>query len=172
MGTGFLFKAADFKKLGGYDYEIPNLIFSDYKLYTQLSGLAYQAVSSATCFAYRVHNSLSVSTDIDQYRKAFEMYMEFLRGYQKENPSIQKVIEEDAPAFLQFYCRSLSHRLVKSKTDVRIKVNEFVNDCRKYAEWLGIAEKFSPYYNDPSILVASLIDSNKVTRGIYRCLRN
>lgn len=171
MGTGFMFHSKDFKKLGGYDYAIPNLLFSDYKLYAQLTGLSYQAISSQTCFDYRVHNSLSKSTNIDSYRLAFEKYMLFLSKYKKGNPSVEDVIQNDAPIYLQYYCRSLSHRLLKSNTSARIKVGAFVKDCRQYAAWLGIGEKFAPY-TDISIRVASLIDSNAFTRSIYQKVRS
>lgn len=171
-GTGFLFRSGEFRKLGGYDYTIPNLIFSDYKLYAQLTGLSYQAVSSEICFDYRVHNSLSKSTDIDLYRIAFEKYTLFLKEYREESPSAREVIEKSGPEYLQFYCRSLSHRLLKSTTNQRRKVGPFVQDCRKYASWLGISAKFHPYSTDLSILAASIIDSNILTRSIYRKIRN
>jgi glycosyltransferase involved in cell wall biosynthesis len=171
MGTGFLFHSKDFKKLGGYDYSIPNLLFSDYKLYAQLTGLSYQAISSQTCFDYRVHNSLSKSTNINSYRLAFEKYMLFLSEYQKDHSAVREVIQNDAPTYLQYYCRSLSHRLLKSNTSSRIKVGDFVRDCIQYAAWLGISEKFAPY-TDISIRLASLIDSNTFSRSIYQKIRS
>src|SRR5690606_18114994 len=131
-----------------------------------------QAISPKVSFDYRVHYSLSKSTGIDSYRIAFEKYIQFLSHYQESNPTIGEIIKRDSVIFLQYFCRSLSHRLLKSNTIKRLKVGRCLKDCRRYAKWLGIANPFHPHSSALAILAAALIDSNQITRDSYTKIRN
>ncbi|MCF3108492.1 glycosyltransferase [Niabella sp. CC-SYL272] len=170
MGTGYMFRSSDFMQCGGFDTSYPNLLFADYQLFAELTAGSFMAVSPAICFAYRLHTSLSISTGVDLYRKAFERYIGFLNRLRKENALADQAIKNWGAHFLSFYCRSLSHRLAKAPLQNRYTVGRFVQACRQYARLLGIAEKFKPY-RDPTIVLAALLDATPVTGNLYRLLR-
>ncbi len=170
MGTGYMFRATDFIQCGGFDTGYPNLLFADYQLFAELTTQSFMAVSPATCFAYRLHTSLSISTGVDLYRQAFGRYISFLNRLKEESVLAKQAIKNQGAGFLYFYCRSLSHRLAKAPLKKRYTTGKFVRACRQYARLLGLAKKFKPY-RDPTILLAALLDSNLLTGNLYRLLR-
>ncbi|ANH80763.1 hypothetical protein A8C56_07015 [Niabella ginsenosidivorans] len=170
MGTGYLFRAADFIRCGGFDAAYPNLLFADYQLFVSLTARSFIAVSPQTCFSYRLHNSLSISTNVDRYRVAFDRYIHFLNRLRQSSAQAQEAINTSGADFLMFYCRSLSHRLAKSPVKERYTAGRFIGDCKRYAALLGIPEKFRPYA-DPTLLLAAFLDSNRFTGRLYRLMR-
>ncbi|MGE9314711.1 glycosyltransferase [Niabella sp. CJ426] len=169
MGTGYLFRSNDYKKLGGFPAAYPNLLFGDYELFVKLTALSYMAISPHKGFDYRLHVSLSISTHIDKYCIAFGMYLHFLNEFQKSRKGVHKTIKEYGRVYLNYYCQSLSHRLLKVNTANRVSVSSFIKECKTNAILLGI-KNFKPEHIF-KIRIATILDSNAITRSLFQIVR-
>lgn len=171
MGTGYMFRSKDYDQMGGIPVAYPNLIFADYELWVRLTDLSYKATTKHSCFAYRVHESVSKKTNGDQYCAAFERYTEFLIELSRHNESVRKVLHSEGYIFLTYFCQSLSHRLLKTSSSRRIRsVKMFVKRCRQFAFIMNPDRSINTIRNW-KILAARLIDSNFVTRNIFYGLK-
>lgn len=169
-GTGYMMRSRDYDLLGGIP-SYPNLIFADYELWVRLTALSYKATAPQICFSYRVHDSTSRTTGAQAYCDAFEQYVGFLGSFREENEKAAECIKEDAIRFLYYFCKALSHRLLKTPVpERRYTVMEFINKCRQYAKLLKIRQSFSPLMR-PRILIAAVLDSNSLFRKIFVMLR-
>lgn len=169
MGTGYLLRSNDYKKLGGFPAAYPNLLFGDYELFVKLTALSYMAVSPRKGFDYRLHASLSISTNVDKYRIAFGMYLHFLNAFQNNRKGVHQTIQEYGKIYLNYYCQSLSHRLLKADTANRVSVTAFIKECKTNAILLGI-KNFEPEHIF-QIRIAAMLDSNAITRGLFQTIR-
>ena len=167
MGTGYLFRSADYDRLGGIPTNFPNLMFADYALWIQLIGLSYKATSSNTCFEYRIHNSTSKQTNGDLYCEAFEKYVAFLVEFSMLNNEVQATVQKHGHQLLMYYCESLSHRLLKTPIQNRKRtVSSYINMCKEMAKNLIPGQSFHPL-NNWKIFAALLFDSNAITRKLF-----
>ena len=89
-GTGYMMRSRDYDAVGGISPAYPKLIFADYELWVKLIPRGYKATSPATCFSYRLHESVSRLTNGEDYQEAFGKYMLFLAGIKKENKQMIK----------------------------------------------------------------------------------
>jgi len=170
-GTGYMFRSKDYEKLGGIPTSYPNLIFGDYQLWMQLVSLNYMAVSEKICFAYRLHNSLSKQTNGELYQIAFEKYVYFLNDLAQKDERIKKVFNELGHKFLMYYCKALSHRLLKTPLKLRTtKVLAYVKKYQGYAKMLIPNLPFSPQ-KQFAILAAIIIDQNTILRRAFLWLK-
>ena len=167
MGTGFMMRSKDYDLLGGIP-AYPNLLFADFELWINLSKLSYKVTSSKECFSFRIHQSTTtISPDI-KFHQAFEKFVHFLDTLKREKESFNTIITKNAEVFLSFYCRGLSHRLLRTPLSKRsgLTVAQFINDCKQYAQLLGIEDVFNPN-KIFSIRLAKIIDSNAFTRFVF-----
>lgn len=167
MGTGFMMRSQDYDTIGGIPL-YPNLLFADFELWIELARKSYKATSSKKCFSFRIHQSTTtISSDI-KYHEAFQKFVLFLQRLRKGNQEFGKVIQSNLPAFLEFYCKGLSHRLLRTPKEKRngLSVRKFVFQCKEYAEMLEIGNDFKPE-KIFSIRLAILIDSNIASRSFF-----
>lgn len=167
MGTGYVFKSSYYHEVGGICKDYPNLIFADYELWLKLISDGYMAVAPEFCFGYRIHNNISKSTDAEEYRKAFEKYLVFLKDFSKGKPSVQEVIENDGSKFLNYFCSSLSHRLLKfPEKSFRIPIAHFIENCKSHAADLGV-KRFNAA-TKPGIMAALIIDTIPALHHLFQ----
>ena len=167
MGTGFMMRSKGYDLLGGIP-PYPNLLFADFELWINMSKLTYKATSPNECFSFRIHQSTTtVSPDI-KFHRAFERFIYFLNSLKAERESFDIIITKYAGEFLSVYCKSLSHRLLRTpiKKRDRLTVEQFINNCKQYARLLGIEDRFKPG-KIFSIRVAKIVDSNVFTRFVF-----
>jgi glycosyltransferase involved in cell wall biosynthesis len=167
MGTGFMMRSKDYDLLGGIP-PYSNLLFADFELWINLSKISYKTTSSKECFSFRLHQSTTtVSPDI-KFHQAFGKFIYFLNSLKKEKESFDTIIIKYAGEFLTFYCRGLSHRLLRTPMSKRsgLTVAQFINDCKQYAKLLGIEDVFNPN-KIFTIRLAKMIDSNAFTRFVF-----
>jgi len=164
-GTGYMMRSADYDKIGGIP-NYPKLLFADYELWVRLTGLSFKATSTSITFKYRVHNSTSKLTNAIEYQSAFIRYCNFLNEYKEVNRDVNAIIKKNGYIFIDYYCTSLSHRLLQTPKAERSKtVNDFVQECITVSiKLLGSNNKFRPY-RKLSILIAILIDNSRL--GLY-----
>lgn len=167
MGTGFMMRSKDYDNIGGIP-NYPNLLFADFELWIKLTALSYKATSPKECFSFRLHQSTTtVSPDI-KFHLAFERFVCFLSGLKGKNEAFRKIIQDYGSYFLLFYCKGLSHRLLRTPTSVRgnLSVKVFIKKCKEYAAMLEVGNVFHPN-RVLSIWLAKLIDSGSISRSIF-----
>lgn len=172
-GTGYVMRSGDFDLLGGMPTHYPNLIFSDFELWVRLMLRGYKATSFEESFSYRLHLSVSKTTNGMLYQEAFTFYMEFLKMLMKTDPLIKQVITRYGKDMLLYFCESLSHRLLKTPLKKRtLHVSDFIEKCKNLAEEMIPGQEFKPL-DRSRIRIAKLLDSSFVGRslfGIYKKL--
>lgn len=167
-GTGYLMRSKDFDRVGGMPAEFPNLIFSDYALWVRLMMGGYKATSSRNCFSYRLHMSLSKTTNGVLYQEAFGKYISFMASVMREDAMIRSMVERYGQEFLLYYCESLSHRLLKTPSKGRkLSVKAYIRICEGYAGMLIPGQAFQPMERR-LIRAAVWIDSTAITRWLFR----
>ena len=164
-GTGYMMRSIDYDKIGGIP-SYPKLLFADYELWVRLTGLSFKATSPSITFKYRLHNSTSKLTGAIEYQVSFICYCNFLNEYKEINSGVNAIIKKNGHIFLNYYCTSLSHRLLRIPKAERSKtVNDFVKECIAVSiKLLGSNNQFKPY-RKLSILLAILIDNSRL--GLY-----
>jgi len=166
-GTGYLMRSADFDTAGGMPASYPNLIFADFDLWVTLMARRYKATSVKNCFSYRLHQSLSRTTNGMLYAQAFINYLQFLNEFKKGRPLVNDVIDRYGKSFILFYCESLSHRLLKTPLANRSwKVIDFVKKCEQLAADLIPGQSLQPL-RVRRIELARQLDASSLGRGIF-----
>jgi hypothetical protein len=167
MGTGYMMRSADYDRCGGIP-PYPNLLFADFELWTELSLKSYKATAFEECFAFRLHQSMTtVSSDL-KFRDAFGRFAGYLAELQEREPRMRPAIQRYSPLYLLFYCKGLSHRLLRSGLKKRsgLTVETFVQECKTYANRLVPGNHFDPY-SLFSMRLARSIDRYALTRELF-----
>lgn len=166
-GTGYLMRSVDYDNLGGMPAHYPNLIFADFDLWVKLMGRGYKATSLQNCFSYRLHQSLSRTTNGMLYAQAFINYLQFLNEFKQGRPLVEAIITRYCKSFILFYCESLSHRLLKTPLDKRSwKVSDFVKKCEQIATDMIPGQNLQSH-SIRRIELASQLDSSYLGRGVF-----
>jgi glycosyltransferase involved in cell wall biosynthesis len=163
MGTGFLMRSADYNSLGGIP-PYPNLLFADFELWIKLTKLSFLAVSPKTCFSFRLHQSMTTRSADEKFIRAYERFILFLESLARSNDQYKEVIRSFGSRFLLFYCKGLSHRLLRTRGSERkgFTVKKMISKTKEFSERLGIPD-LAPL-SVPSIKLAYWIDSFSLTR--------
>lgn len=171
MGTGYVMRSKDYDAVGGIP-PYPNLLFADHALWIKLTALSYKATAPAESFLYRLHENLSKKSDAARYINAFYNYLGFLVELNKTHTEIAGTIEEYISTYILYYCRSLSHRLLKAPLNERngITVSGFINNCIHYNNVLTNNSK-DLHTNQFNIRLAKIIDGNAVLTKVYLLIR-
>ena len=165
-GTGYMMRSADYDNVGGMDPLFPNLIFADYKLWTLLTLIKYKATSPVRGFRYRLHESVSKTTNSELYASAFKKFLDFILKM-SSNEKIKAVIKVYGKEMLMYHCEALSHRILKTPGNLRkITVKEFIDQCVDYSTVLIPGQNFQPFQKF-RIRIAAILDSNRYTRQIF-----
>jgi len=166
MGTGFVMRSADYDSFGGLpDY--PNLLFADFELFMNLSTRGGLAVSDQSKFSFRLHESTTkVSSDF-KMQAGFERFVYYLNGL-KRNPNLDAIIVNHAAAFVQTYCKGLSHRMLRNSIEQRegFTVAQYLVKCRNYVKILTGDDRYNPE-SDWSVKLARYIDSSAWSRAMF-----
>jgi glycosyltransferase involved in cell wall biosynthesis len=167
MGTGYMMRSSDYDRVGGMPVNFPNLIFADYALWIDLTRLGYKATTLEELFLYRIHNSLSRSTNGMVYQEAFGKYVDFIASLIPEDPSIRVVVNRYGKEMLLYYCESLSHRLLKTPVRQRsLKVGEYIDKCCSFARVLIPDQAFDPMRRF-RIRIADRLDRSLIGRELF-----
>lgn len=171
MGTGFMMRAADYDAIGGIpDY--PNLMFADLELWYRLTAISFKATAAATAFSFRIHQSTTKTTADDKLQLAFERAVYFVEGLKQQNELNATLIRDLGIAFIHHYCRSFSHRLLRTPFKKRngSTVGGFIKKCKAYADLLIPGNHYDPLA-DPAVRWAKYIDASALTRFLFLSFR-
>ncbi|MFT4152590.1 glycosyltransferase family 2 protein [Parafilimonas sp.] len=166
-GTGFMLRSKDYYMLGGIP-AYPNLLFADFELWINIVALSYLAVSSKECFSFRLHQSTTaISADI-KMQAAFKQFMIFLQELKNTNTGYNFVITKYAIGFIQFWCKGLAHRLMRTPKEKRgnLSVAVFLDECKFYADILAPGNNYKPESN-ASVNLAKQIDRFAISRNLF-----
>ncbi|WEK34143.1 MAG: glycosyltransferase [Candidatus Pseudobacter hemicellulosilyticus] len=170
-GTGYMMRSADYDRAGGMPSTYPNLIFADFALWLQLMTYGYKATAFERTFSYRVHNSVSRTTNGMAFLQAFGEYVKEIALLQTGNPLLQQAAERYGHDFLLFWCESLSHRLLKTPmADRSLKVDGLIQQFNQYAQQLIPGQAFRPL-SVGRIRLARQLDSFGPTRSLFQWYR-
>lgn len=166
MGTGFVMRSTDYQKVGGIP-AYPNLLFADFTLWFSLTSLGYKVASDKKLFSFRVHQSTTTISSNLKFQQAFEKLVFFLATL-KNDERYNNVLQNYAIEFIKFYCKGLSHRLLKTALDKRegLTVKSFLVKCKGYADLLVPVNNFNPE-SDFSVRTAKWLDSSNFTRRLF-----
>lgn len=167
MGTGFMMRSANYDAAGGIP-PYPNLLFADFELWIGLTLPSYKATAMEECFAFRLHQSMTTSSPDVKMQYAFERFIDYLEKLRSEDMGLDMMIRRYAVKYIQTWCQSLSHRLLRTEKKRRegLTVAGFAAKCSGYADRLVPDNDFDPYRSF-SMRLAKHIDSNAVTRKLF-----
>ena len=166
-GTGFMLRSKDYNATGGIG-GYPNLLFADFELWISAAKKGYLATAGEECFSFRLHQSMTtISADI-KLQKAFGQFVEYLETLKQENTSFAKIISTSSIEFIQFWCKGLTHRLLRTPTNKRngLSVSLFLYRCKNYADRLSPNNHFNPL-DKFSVKLARDIDRLAITRSLF-----
>ena len=170
-GTGYMMRSADYDRTGGMSPGFPNLIFADYALWTDLMLKGYKATASRDCFSYRLHDSLSKTTNGMVYQAAFGKYVAHMKQMMEKDPATHAAVQRYGKDMLLYYCESLSHRLLKTPPALRsLRVKDYIRLCEGYAQELIPGQEFRPM-EKIRIRAASRIDDFYISSQLFRLFR-
>ncbi len=168
MGTGYVMRSHDYDRLGGIPVKYPNLLFADFELWIKLIGDSFLAVSPKNCFAFRLHQSTTNTSQDQVLHNAFQIFVNFLVSLKKTNTDNGKAIDANAAAFLLNACKSYAHRLLRTPLKKRngVNVSMLIAQSKHCAKQLGIAAVYCPEKNK-SLLFAKCIDNSSLLRACF-----
>jgi glycosyltransferase involved in cell wall biosynthesis len=167
MGTGYVMRAADYDALGGIPVKYPNLLFADFELWLSLAKNG-MAIAEQSCFAFRVHQSTTGSSQDVKLHTGLELYVDFLVKQKKVSKETEEIIKKYSSETLLLYCKGFCHRLLRTQQSLRngITVNSFIEQTKLLAEKLGVKENYFPE-RLITIKIAALIDKHKFLRSLF-----
>lgn len=166
-GTGFMIRSRNYDALGGIP-SYPNLLFADFEVWISATEISYKATSPKDCFSFRLHQSTTtISPDI-KMQNAFNQFINFLESLKNKDFAFSKVIEDGAIGFIQFWCKGLAHRLLRTPKSKRnnLSVGLFLNQCKVYADILVPGNNFNPS-KVLSVNLAKQIDKFAISRNLF-----
>lgn len=168
MGTGFMMRADDYDRIGGIPGNYPNLLYADFELFINLTRKGYKATAPEECFAFRLHQSTTTTSADVKLQRAYWNFMDYLKVLCGEDTNMQRVIARYALDFMQFNCRSLAHRLLRTPAGKRegLDVATFIEENKRYGNGLVPGSGFDPG-REFSVRLARQIDSNALTRAMF-----
>ena len=167
MGTGFMMRSKDYDAIGGIP-PYPNLLFADLELWYKLTQLSYMVIAPVVSFSFRLHQSTTRTTSDENLLNAFDRMIHFLEKIKKEDDQVEKIIKENAITFIHYYCRSVSHRLLRTPKNRRrgITVSGVIKRCKTFADILLPGNNYQPLA-DGKVKLALYIDSNLLARQFF-----
>lgn len=168
MGTGYVMRAADYDAIGGIPARYPKLLFADFELWLLMTKLGFESIAAPCCFAFRVHDSTTGQAADRTLHEALGIYVDFLRSFVAENPSLKTVLQSNGAAMLHFYCKGYAHRLLRTPFENRssLTVSNYVGQVKMLASRLGVNSSFHPE-KDRSVWLAMQIDKYPILRKLF-----
>lgn len=168
MGTGYVMRSADYDRIGGIPVKYPSLLYADFELWVNLASLSFEAISSSTCFAFRMHQSTAHSSQDSRMHRAMDILIDYLSLVRNRDEKMRTVVDQYGAGFLLFYCRGFSHRLLRKKLADRdgMTVEKMIDQTKQWAAKIGLDKEYDPE-KISSIRLALTIDRNPILRGLF-----
>ena len=172
MGTGYVMRSKDYDAVNGIPLKYPGLLFADFELWVKLANINRVIVSNNSLFAFRVHQSATSKSLDSNLHTALKLFVSFLSEFMKMDEKMNQVVSQSGATFLLNYCKSYSHRLLRTDLKKRygLTVTDFINESYLLARKLEVEENYHPD-KISSIRVAKIIDSYLLSRNIFLLLK-
>jgi glycosyltransferase involved in cell wall biosynthesis len=166
MATGYVFKTADYIKIGGIDTRYPNLIYADLQLWIDLMELKHLVTSPDSCFNFRLHASTTKTSKDKILVEALTVFLTYLATLSNKSVKYKQIVNENAGHFLEQTTKSIAHRLLRTPVDFRqgLTINEIVNNLSLKANELGVS--YNPYAVR-SFKMAVMIEKSKLLSWLF-----
>ncbi|MEP7237404.1 MAG: hypothetical protein ABI685_06060, partial [Ferruginibacter sp.] len=104
----------------------------------------------------------------DKFHQAFEIFVQYLYSLKQADPGFNEAINQHAEAILSYYCKSFSHRLLRTELKMRnnMTVKDWTKKCDGFVNLLVDNNTFKPS-GMGTVKLAKLIDSNAFTRNLF-----
>jgi Glycosyl transferase family 2 len=167
MATGFIMRSKDYEAVGGIP-PYPRLLFADFELWVNIAGLSYMAVCPEPAFGFRLHQSTTSTSTDEALQRAFSLFMDYLASLQQHQPAMKIAVEQNLPTFLQKYCQSFAHRLLRTPKSKREghTVQQVIDTFTGYGTTLLPTGYYRPQDNS-KVRLARFIDGNAFTRWLF-----
>src|SRR6266404_456256 len=104
-GTGYLFRASDYVRVGGIP-QYKKLIFADDALWLSLMRGSYKATLAREMFSYRLHpGGTSHSPDWRSTFDALACYLDFLKSRGQSDRGVQSALQHGLADYMTFWFR-------------------------------------------------------------------
>jgi glycosyltransferase involved in cell wall biosynthesis len=104
-GTGYMFRASDYLRVGGIP-SFRKLLFADDALWLELMRGSYKATLPQEMFSYRLHsNATSHSPDWRSTLDALADYLDFLKRYREGDRTVQNALQQRLAGYMIFWFR-------------------------------------------------------------------
>ncbi|MEO6548809.1 MAG: glycosyltransferase [Ferruginibacter sp.] len=165
--TGFMVRSKMYDAIGGIP-PYPNLLYADIELWLQLIKQSYLAVAPDICFEFRFHTDNTSKSFGSARHAAFERFVDFIHGLEKENATYKSIIQRNAGGFLKNHVIGSCHKLIYIPQVKRnnASMDDIIISAKRCAQKLFPTTDFRPE-KFPGILLAKLIDSNIFLRNLF-----
>lgn len=117
FGTGYMFRSADYEKIGGIPL-YKDLMFADDALWMQLMSISFKVTAKDECFSYRIHaGSTSYAPDWRSLYEALGSYLDFLSRQAEENKAIRHVLESELQKYIIFWFQCVYFSKIKNANE-------------------------------------------------------
>jgi glycosyltransferase involved in cell wall biosynthesis len=167
MGTGYVMRSADYNKVGGISIQYPNLLFADFDLWIKMIALGYKVVSKENCFSFRLHQSVTATTDDTKLHKGLEVFFDFLLKLKTNDKKSGAIIDEFGADFLMKNLISYSHRILRTPKNKRnISIRKFIGQTKMLAQKIGVEKQYYPEKNK-QIRLSIIIDESVILSTLF-----
>jgi glycosyltransferase involved in cell wall biosynthesis len=172
MGTGYVMRSKDYDAVNGIPLKYPGLLFADFELWVKLANINRVIISNNSLFAFRVHQSATSKSLDGNLHTALKIFVSFLSDLIKKDEKMKLVISQSGATFLLNYCKSYSHRLLRTDLKKRegLTVTNFINESNFLARKLEVEENYHPDKMF-SIRLAKIIDNYSLFRNIFLLIK-
>jgi glycosyltransferase involved in cell wall biosynthesis len=172
--VGLMMRSKDYDAVGGIPL-YPNLLFSDYALWIEMTRISYKATAPEHCQSYRLHQTSTTRiSNEEQSFKAYDEYIKYLIALKRIDPALNSIINQYVKYLLNIRCIEFSKKLLKTDKKNRTifkSVSALVQKHKKYAYDLIDDHSYNPG-SIPKVVLARLIDSNLISRKALYLLSN
>lgn len=173
MGTGYVMKSEDFNNLNGFPTNYPSLLFADFELWLKLTSINYEVISKKNCFAFRIHQSTTTTSSNSKFINAFEIFLKFLYQIVQTDEKLNVEIKKHALNYIKFYCKGISHRIIKTpivNREKKYNVKSVIKLCKQYADLIVPTNSFYPT-KIWHIKLAYLIDESRILSKMFLMIK-
>jgi glycosyltransferase involved in cell wall biosynthesis len=168
MGTGYVFKSADYDKIGGIPLKYPNLLFADFELWLNLTDIKEMVISQKNCFSFRVHQSTTTNSSNQNYIEGFKNFINFLK-LKYELLAYKNIIEQNILRYVSFHTKGMAHRLIKTSPQKRTNeetVQNLLLEVKCCVDTILPNNSFNAQQQF-SVKLALWIDNSKILRCVF-----
>ena len=165
MATGYMMRSADYDRMGGVPTKYANLLYADFELWLQMTGLSYLAFDPSIQFAFRLHESTTNKSGEDMLLNAFEKFSNYLLTI-ANTAEKKSLLREQGYSFLSFHANAILFRLLRRNPGTtEVSVSDVANKFKELVSSWGL--DYATFTQARSIKKAFFINSIPFFKYIF-----